>query len=204
LALFFVGLASGAGAAWLRHDHSEAAEQPPAARGTPLASPSDSPTEPTTWPPSSSITTPAPTPSRPSKEQLERQAYAQLEQLAATDLQQTKFTGEWVAQLSSKYVGVKDTRQRTASGSHKFGALDILAEHRALRNRFEGNDQVRLLRGQDWGTHTTRPDGETFWYTLVIGGFDSVGDVNAFCRRAFPDLSGHALENQCVPRTLRR
>jgi hypothetical protein len=211
LTLFVVGLAGGGSVAWIRHDRSEAAEQPSATSGATLGStPSASPGEPPTGPSSTIVRSPSPTPSAspkpspPSKAQRERQAYADLLQLAAKDLRRTKFSGEWVAQLSSKYVGVKDPRQRTASGSHRFGAVDILAEHRALRDRFDGTYRVRLLRGQDWGAHTTRPDGATFWYTLVIGRFDSRADVNAFCRRAFPDMSGKDLENQCVPRTLRR
>lgn len=206
VALFVVGLATGSGTAWVRHDSSQSAKQGPLLSPTPDAHPPTKSSTGTSSVPPSPVPTPrsSPTPNAPSAAQREREALARLENLAANDLRRTTFTGEWVAQLSSKYVGVKDLRQRTASGSHTFGAVAILAEHQALRDRFDGRYQVRLLRGQDWGARTTRPDGATFWFTLVIGDFHSRADVEAFCRRAFRGLSAQDLENQCLPRTLRR
>jgi hypothetical protein len=125
-----------------------------------------------------------------------------LEQLATADLQRTNLDRQWVAQLSSKYIGVRDPLQETRSGSHTFYAVDILAEHQDLRYRFDGQYDVRLLRGQDFSTGMTY-NGETLWYTFLLGNFGSRSAVESFCSSAFPGLSGNYLKNQCLPRTLK-
>jgi hypothetical protein len=107
-----------------------------------------------------------------------------------------------VAQLSSKYVGVRDPLQKTESGSHRFFAVDIFAEHQDLRGRYGSQFEVRLLRGQDFGSGLTY-NGETLWYTFLLGDFESRSAVKSFCRSAFPGLTGRHLENRCLPRTLR-
>ena len=159
-------------------------------------------TDPALPSPSEPSFTPSPTPSEPTEEELEQQAYYALEQQAAADLQRTNLDGQWVAQLSSKYVGVRDPLQETRSGSHRFMAVDILAEHQDLHYRFDGQYDVRLLRGQDFSTGTTY-NGETLWYTFLLGNFESRSAVESFCRSAFPGLSGNYLKNQCLPRTLK-
>ena len=119
-------------------------------------------TDPTLPSPSGPSFTPSPTPSEPTEEELEQQAYYALEQQAAADLQRTSLDGQWVAQLSSKYVGVRDPRQETRSGSHKFKAVDILAEHQDLHYSFDGQYDIRLLRGQTSALvrpTTARPSG---------------------------------------------
>jgi hypothetical protein len=154
--------------------------------------------------PSASVSTwtPSPTASESIKAERERQAYNDLEQQADDDLQQTTLAGQWVAQLSSKYVGVRDPLQQTESGSHRFFAVDILAEHQDLRARYGNQFELRLLRGQDFGSGLTY-NGETLWYTFLLGDFKSRSAVKSFCRSAFPGLAGRHLENRCLPRTLR-
>jgi hypothetical protein len=165
----------------------------------PPSTPSPTPTEPD---PSETPSAPAPTPSEQTKAELEQQAYSALEEQAATDLQRTNLRGQWVAQLSSKYVGVRDPLQKTRSGSPRFYAVDILAEHQDLRYRFDGQYDVMLLRGQDFNPGTTY-NGETLWYTFLLGDFESRRSVDSFCRSAFPGLSGEYLKNHCLPRTLK-
>jgi hypothetical protein len=157
-------------------------------------------TVPNSSPPSSSQSKP---PRQPTSAERERSALSQLKKQAARDLATTDFDGQWAAQLSSKYVGTKDTRQVTASGSHIFKAVDILAEHNALRKKFSGGHEVLLLRGQDFHPHKS-PKGRTVWYTFVLGSFSSANDIRNFCAFAYPDLSGDVLQNRCRPRTLRR
>jgi hypothetical protein len=138
-------------------------------------------------------------PPKPTKAAREREAKAELERLAAADLNATYFQGQWVAQLSSKYIGVKDKFQKTAAGSHTFKAVDILDEHRDLRKRFSKRHQVRLLRGEDFYPYKTK-DGKTFWYTFVLGDFGSENQVKRFCATAYPKLKGKVRENRCLPR----
>jgi hypothetical protein len=206
--LFGLSLLAGGGLALLTSPGSTASTTdpslPPAASASANRLPSD-PVPPTSDP--SSLTpgpslTPSPTPTPPSKAELEQAALDRLTKQADEDLDQTSFRGQWVAQLSSKFVGVRDPRQRSSSGSHTFRAVDIWAEHSALRKRFGQDYDVRLLRGEDFGSHNTH-DGDSFWYTFVLGDFSSRSDVESFCASAFPQLSGADLENQCLPRTLK-
>lgn len=145
-----------------------------------------------------------PTASRPPPKtaaQRERDALAELQRVAAADLSETYVSGQWVAQLSSKYVGVVDQRQKTKSGSNTFRAVDILDEYRAVRKRFSGRYEVRLLRGEDFYPYKTK-NGKTFWYVFVLGDFGAETDVDDFCRSAYPKLNGKARENRCLPREL--
>jgi MTH538 TIR-like domain (DUF1863) len=155
--------------------------------------------------PSPSVRTPSsgsPTPIQPemSKDAQERQALGELEQLAGADRKLTKFEGQWVAQVASKYVGISDPLQRTASGSHVFYAADILAEHKAMRQQFSNPFTVRLLKGSELPVANT--NSQLFWYTFVFGDFTSSADVKAFCTNAFADLSRKARANHCASRRL--
>ena len=194
--LFVVATLVGTGVGWLNASRSNADSpviQSSTATDSPstaLPQPSDSPTP-----------TPSPTPYEPTEAELEQQADAVLTEQAATDRRQTKLRGQWVTQLSSKYVGVRDPLQESASGSHTFYAVDILAEHQNLRETFSAYDVI-LLRGQDFSPGMTH-NGDTFWYTFVLGNFDSRNDVDHFCEWAFPGLTGKDLKNRCLPRTLR-
>jgi hypothetical protein len=202
IGLFVIATLAGTGVGWLNatppNDNLPVTQSSaPTAASTDLTDPpatainqpSDSPT-------------PSPTPSEPSQEELEQQAYAALEKQAATDRQQVKLRGQWVAQLSSKYVGVRDPRQKTASGSHMFYAVDILTEHQNLRDTIGDGYDVRLLRGQDFSPGLTH-NGDIFWFTFAFGNFESRHEVDSFCESAFPSLTGTSLENRCLPRRIR-
>ncbi len=195
--LFVVATLVGTGVGWLNANRSNANSLV-----IQSSTPTDSPS--TALPPSDSPTptpTPLPTPSEPTEAELEQQAYDALTEQAATDRRQIKLRGQWAAQLSSKYVGVRDPLQETALGSHTFYAADILAEHQDLRATFGAYDVI-LLRGQDFSPGMTH-NGDTFWYTFVLGNFDSRNDVDYFCEGAFQGLTGKDLKNRCLPRTLR-
>jgi hypothetical protein len=197
--LFVAATLVGTLAGWLNADRANAGfptgESSTAAPHTPWPTPTEASSDPYE-------TAFSPTPSEPTEAELERQAYSALEEQAATDLQQAYLHGQWVAQLSSKYVGVRDPLQETRSGSHTFNAVDILAEHQDLRYRFDGQYDVILLRGQDFSPGTTY-NGETIWYTFLLGDFESRSAVDSFCSSAFPGLSGKYLKNHCVPRPLK-
>lgn len=129
-------------------------------------------------------------------------ALAWLKQQRDADLPTITMNGAWMAQLASKYVGINDPHQTTASGSHTFRAQDIWAEHKALRDGDNLGARVVLLLKTDYGLQQPT-DGQPLWVTMALHSFTSAGDVNAWCQRRFPGLSGAALTNTCVPHTLR-
>jgi len=104
----------------------------------------------------------------------------------------------WVAQLASKYVGITDPLQTTASGSHTFGAADIMAEHLALVAR--GSDATVILAdSRTYGSGSTM-EGRPYWRTMALSpSFSEALVVTVWCARTFPELSGDALNNQCLP-----
>jgi hypothetical protein len=206
ISLFVAATLVGTVLGWLKADPANA-DFPEIKSSTPAAPGTDPantlrPTPIETPSPSVSTWTPSPTQSESTKAELERQAYNDLEQQADDDLQRTTLAGQWVAQLSSKYVGVRDPLQQTETGSHSFFAVDILAEHQNLRSGYGDQFEVVLLRGQDFGSGLTY-HGETLWYTFLLGNFKSRSAVKSFCRSTFPGLTGRDLENRCLPRTLR-
>ncbi len=122
----------------------------------------------------------------------------ELQAIRDRDLGRVRFEGQWVAQLAAKYFGIVDPLQTTASGSHTFMPPDVLAEYRQLRQRF--GDPVVLLLGTDHSPRVTAPSGARLWVTSYTGRFRSAEEVQDWCRRAYPTLTGRALANQCVPR----
>lgn len=138
----------------------------------------------------------------PTVDPAETRALSDLAGLRADAVDQVTLDGSWAAQLSSKYVGVTDRLALAANGTHRFLAADILAEHLALRGdeRFSGS-QVVLLTGTDFGKKST-VNGKTLWVTLAVGYFYDEQSVQEFCQSAYPDKSGAALANVCMPRTL--
>src|ERR1035437_7073321 len=78
-------------------------------------------------------------------------AFATLNQQRAADLPTTPFDGQWVAQLSSKYDGISDPLQTSASGSHTFHNVDILAEYQHLQGLDLGRAPLTLLLSTDYG-----------------------------------------------------
>jgi len=145
---------------------------------------------------------PSPTPSTPSRAQLQREAVQTMEQLADEGLADHELDRQWVAQIASKWVGIRDPLQLTRSGSHTFAATDVLAEHLALKNGDNFGAEVFLLRGTDFGTGG-RSDGKLVWTTFADGGFSSRQEAQDWCELRFPQLTGRHLENQCLPNRLR-
>lgn len=124
-------------------------------------------------------------------------AEQRLEEQRQVTLRTLVLDGRWVAELSAKRPGISDPLQTAANGSHVFYFDDILAEHDKLVARFPGTD-VMMLRRQDWGRQ-----GRDLWHTVADpGGLASKADVEAWCARSFPELSGEALTNQCTPRQM--
>jgi len=111
-----------------------------------------------------------------------------------------KERGQWVARLASKYVGIVDPAQTTASGSHTFAAADIYAEHALLARAIDAD--VYLLDSRKWTTHRVH-EGEPYWMTVAVSdAFVDADAVLAWCSRQYPTLSGTALSNRCLPMQL--
>lgn len=123
----------------------------------------------------------------------------------AADAQASKatvtFQAQWAAQLASKYVGIVDPAQVTAEGSHKFGAVDILAEHDELQATITG-PRVLLLDSRTYGVGKSA-DGRPYWITVATDpSFTSADQILAWCAAQFPTLTGTALNNHCLPTQL--
>lgn len=131
----------------------------------------------------------------------EDQALAALRQAAATDLPRLNaaVTGRsWVAQLSSKSVGISDPLQTAANGTHVFFALDILAEHNQLKAKVV-DATVILADSTTYGSRATDTGSRPYWRTLALSpAFTSEAAVAAWCQRTFAPMTGAELENQCV------
>ena len=111
-----------------------------------------------------------------------------------------KERGQWVARLASKYVGIVDPAQTTASGSHTFAAADIYAEHALLARAIDAD--VYLLDSRKWTTRRVH-EGEPYWMTVAVSdAFVDADAVLAWCSRQYPTLSGTALSNRCLPMQL--
>ncbi len=151
--------------------------------------------------PSGSATQPggtAPGTSGPGAEQA-RTSLAALQSARDGSRQRVTLDGHWAAQLASKHDGIVDPLQTTASGSHTFGYPEILTEFEQLRAAH--GDSVIVLNGTDFGRQVQRP--KPVFVTLYDGGFASSAQAQAWCARAFPGVTGKALANRCVPRSLR-
>jgi serine/threonine protein kinase len=155
--------------------------------------------EPIQAPPQS--TPPSSPPAQPQSPAAEREALAALNQQRAMDIPTTPLDGQWVAQLSSKYDGSEDPRQTTASGSHTFHYVDILAQFRHLQGLDLGGANITLLLSTDYGTRET-PFGHVWWVTFALPGLSSESEVTSWCSTYFAPLTGDALHNVCFPRQL--
>lgn len=142
-----------------------------------------------------------PPPSTASGEATARQALAAT---YAADRATFSTDGRWLIQLSSKWVGIVDSQQVTTSGSHTFGAQDIFAEYRQLKNRYGA---VRLLQSTDFAkqyVYAKKPAGEPIWVSAYDPGWmRSESEAMAWCQREFPGRSGDDLKNVCFPRQAR-
>lgn len=160
--------------------------------------PSDGAT--TGWPGSTGGPTPDPsTGSGPAD--AEAAALAELHRIRAADLAGVSMRGQHVAQLASKSVGIVDSRQVAENGTHVFHAVDILAEHRQIRQRHTGDEQIVLILSTDYGKRQLH-QGKPLWITLALGDFATADEVTRWCGRQFPNQTGEALDNLCVARKL--
>jgi len=143
-----------------------------------------------------SASTPGPAPDA------EQAALNRLNALRSESLPQVSLDGRWVAQLSSKSVGITDPLQTAANGTHTFYAADILAELQDINATVGNSAALYLLWGTDFGKRSTAAGGSPYWTLLADGGFASEEAVNAWCAATFPGLPADQLANQCVPRQL--
>ena len=166
----------------------------------PVSAPTDQPAYQPTEPPPVPTETSTPT-AEPTTTNPEANALASLNQLRSGDLPSVPMNGQYVAQLASKVVGITDPMQTTAAGSHTFAAVDILAEHLALRNGDNRGARVVLLLSTDFGKRQLY-QGRALWVTFALGDFGTADEVRTWCAGRFPTLSGNVLVNQCAPRRL--
>ncbi len=109
---------------------------------------------------------------------------------------------QWVAQLSSKYVGVSDPLLTAANGTHTFYASDIATEFEQIASNTT-SVQVVLLDSRDFGTQQLI-DGKNLWVTFGLSdAFTSEDDVLDWCAGEFPYLEGRERLNVCMPNRLR-
>ena len=131
----------------------------------------------------------------------ELEALAALNEQRAADLPTTPLDGQWVAQLSSKYDGIYDPLQTSASGSHTFHNVDILAEYQHLQGLDLGGAPLTLLLSTDYGQKQT-VSGQALWVTFALPGLNSASEVQSWCSTYFAPLTGPALADTCTPTQL--
>jgi hypothetical protein len=132
----------------------------------------------------------------------EDSALTELEQLSDEGRSQVSFHGQYAAQLASKYPGLVDPLQTTATGSHTFGAADILDEYQGLHDAHGGIEHpVILLKSTDYGKR--QMIGTHFlWVTFAVGGFPDSQSVQDWCDDQFAALDAEQRKNQCAVRRL--
>lgn len=144
--------------------------------------------------------TPTPTPSVDSR----TQALNGLNDARNQSLKNLTLDGRWVLQLDSKYEGVTDPMQTTSSGSHTFQLPDIYSEYQENTKyaASHGISNILLLKGSDFGKQIFQLPEDT-WVTIADPGNISSYDAGlAVCSSLYPNLSGDALLNSCLPRQL--
>jgi hypothetical protein len=99
-------------------------------------------------------------------------------------------------------VGITDPLQTAQNGTHTFYAADILAESNTARMLVNDYSSVLVLQSGDFGKRSTDKNGQPYWVTLGDIGFSSSDEVEFWCQRSHPTISGEALANACAPRTL--
>ncbi|MGV1010256.1 MAG: hypothetical protein ACOYBY_16895 [Dermatophilaceae bacterium] len=142
-------------------------------------------------------------PSAPPSADPQAPARQSLVEARSRALQGLSLNGRWVLQLSSKSDGIVDEQQTAANGTHTFHFTDIQAQFDQLSALARNAGMVPMVvTANDFGTKRT-PNGDQLWVLLAdAGGLSSKDAAQAACARLFPQLSGAALSNACVPRTL--
>ena len=128
----------------------------------------------------------------------QRAAANELVRLSKDGFGRATFDGRYVPRLSSKYGGIVDPIQTTASGSHVFQNTDILSEFKTDQQRFP--DAV-LLRTTDFGQQPT-VRGHSLWLDVVLQYFPTQGDVLSWCASTFPQYTAGQLDDHCYPQQL--
>lgn len=130
------------------------------------------------------------------------QALASLVEQAAADGARVAKNSQYMAQLSSKFVGVTDPMLTTATGSHTFMAEDIWAEYQSLKARVWDADVI-LLDSRTYGKRSSH-NGEPIWVVTALSpSFTDEDSVKAWCAALYPGLAGEELTNSCMPNLLR-
>ena len=198
--------AAAAGVTWyVRRDGDAPTDtaQPTSSFGAPQSSSTDdeapAPTSsrPTSTAPAAT-TSAAPTPTVSPEDQ----ALASLQALRASSLSGLVLDDRWVAQVASKSVGITDPLQTAQNGTHRFFAVDILAESRQAVVSVADPAAVLVLQSSDFGKRSYAPDGQPYWVTMVDLGFGSSDAVKTWCASTYSTLTPEQLANACAARTL--
>lgn len=128
------------------------------------------------------------------------ESLAQLRALVSGDSEVASeaIDGRYVAMLSSKSAGMVDKLQTAASGGHKFGWKDILAEHEKLRHDPRFGSSVFILMSTDFGD-AVKWHGRPLFVTVADEGFYDAQDVRSWCDDTFSDLSPLKRADSCTP-----
>lgn len=204
LVILVVGVLGGGAVGWVRRPDPSPTPAPTPAPASSSAT-RGAPSTPVPSSPSPLPSSPSPSPSEPTREELEEQAHERLDALADDGYATANPSGQWVAQLSSKYIGIIDPVQTAeVSGGHKFAAVDIVAEYEATKQKANeiGGASVVLIRGSDIKKGRDETSSHLFWYIFGVD-FDSKSGAEAWCQDLYPQLSGNRLKNVCYATQLK-
>ncbi|RLP09473.1 serine/threonine protein kinase [Propionibacterium australiense] len=166
----------------------------------------DNAEEPASPEPSTSATSETPTPTPTPTPSVDERTHAlnELNDARSRSMQNLVLDGRWVLQIDSKYEGIYDPQQTTADGSHTFTLPDIYDRYQenVQYAAAHGIHSMLLLKGGDFGKQIFSLPEDT-WVTIADpGGIDSYDAGLAVCSSLYPNLSGDALLNSCLPRQL--
>lgn len=204
--ILVVGMLGGGAVAVLRQPDPQPTPTPsPSPAPASSSPPSVDPSTPAPTSPSPVTPSPSPTPSELTKKEREQQARARLDALAEEGYTTADPRGQWVAQLSSKWIGITDPAQRAqVSGGHTFAAVDIVAEYESTEQLAEqvGGATVVLIKGSDIKKGRDETSGRLFWYVFGVD-FASKAKAESWCQDLYPLLSGTRLKNVCFATQLK-
>ena len=139
---------------------------------------------------------PKPTPKPKTARQQRADALAALNRMRAADAQRDPIRGQWVAQLASKFEGVKDSSQQATP----FTVPQILAEVNRLKRNPKDDSPVLLVLQGDWGGSKAR--AKPLWVTFADISASSRDEAVAWCESHF-EQRGKRLLAVCYPREMR-